>query len=141
MSEHKIAGSCLCGEVKYQFTGAARGFQYCHCSRCQKVTGSAHGAIMFVKPDQFEWTKGADKVTRFELPEAQFYASCFCSNCGSSLPWEIQGGGNVAIPAGSLDQDPGVRPGRNIFWDSKACWFEQSSELECFSQGPVRKGR
>jgi len=132
-------GSCLCGSVEYQFNGEARGFQYCHCSRCQKVTGSAHGAIMFVKPDQFEWLKGEDNVGRFELPEAQFYANCFCKTCGSSLPWEIQGGGNVAIHAGTLDQDPGIKPRRNIHWASKACWYTPSSELECFSDKPVRK--
>ncbi|GGK69397.1 GFA family protein [Amphritea balenae] len=138
MSE-TTCGSCLCGSISYQFTGTPRGFQYCHCSRCQKITGSAHGAIMFVKPDQFEWLSGADLVSRFELPEAKFYASCFCSKCGSSLPWEIQGGGNVAIPAGSLDQDPGVRPTRNIFTNSDACWYEPASNLDNFAQGPVRR--
>ena len=139
MSAKTISGSCLCGQVNYQFSGPARGFQYCHCSRCQKVTGSAHGAIMFVKPEQFQWTKGAGEISRYALPDAQFYASCFCRNCGSSLPWEIQGGGNIAIPAGSLNEDPGIRPGRNIYWDSKACWFEDTGELEKFAEGSVRK--
>lgn len=139
MSTDTTHGSCLCGQIHYQFTGQARGFQYCHCSRCQKVTGSAHGAIMFVKPEQFQWTQGADQVSRYELPGAQYYAVSFCNRCGASLPWEIQGGGNVAIPAGSLDDDPGIRPSRNIYAASKACWFEESANLPSFAAGPGRK--
>ncbi|MBR9867277.1 MAG: GFA family protein [Oceanospirillales bacterium] len=138
-TDNTVKGSCLCGAVSYQFSGEPRGFQYCHCSRCQKASGSAHGSFMFVKPDQFSWLSGASLVTRYEVPEAQFYASCFCSRCGSSLPWEVKGANNIAIPAGTLDQDPGVRPRRNIFFDYRACWFEPASELKCFSEGPVRK--
>ena len=139
LQEEAITGSCLCGKVTYQYTGEPRGFQYCHCSRCQKVSGSAHGSIMFVKPEQFMWLSGEDLVNRFEVPEAKFYASCFCSNCGSSLPWEVKGANNIAIPAGTLDRDPGVKPRRNIFFDSKASWFESSGDLKCFSEGPERK--
>ena len=130
-------GSCLCGSVTFQFTGQPRVFQYCHCSRCQKVTGSAHGAFLFVKPDQFQWQTGSEQVQRYELPEAEFYASCFCRECGSSLPWELQGGGSIAIPAGSLDDDPGMRPQRNIFHDSRACWYKPGSELQSFAERPV----
>ena len=139
LQEEAISGSCLCGAVTYQFQGEPRGFQYCHCSRCQKVSGSAHGSIMFVKPEQFKWLSGEALVTRFEVPEAEFYASCFCSKCGSSLPWEVKGANNIAIPAGTLDQDPGIKPRRNIFYGSRADWFESSGDLKCFSEGPTSK--
>ncbi len=41
-SVHK--GSCLCGLVKYELTGAFQQFFLCHCTRCQKDTGTAHAA-------------------------------------------------------------------------------------------------
>ncbi len=137
-TKEAISGSCLCGAVTYQFIGEPRGFQYCHCSRCQKASGSAHGSIMFVKPEQFAWLSGEALVNRFEVPEAEFYASCFCRKCGSSLPWEVKGANNIAIPAGTLDQDPGIKPRRNIYYDSRACWFESSGDLKCFSEGPTK---
>lgn len=137
--QKSISGSCLCGAVSYQFQGDPKGFQYCHCSRCQKVSGSAHGSIMFVKSEQFKWISGENLVNRYEVPEAQFYASCFCRNCGSSLPWEVKGTNNIAIPAGTLDQDPGIKPRRNIYYDSRACWLESSGDLKSFSEGPVSR--
>ena len=42
-----IEGKCLCGNVRYRITGPILNFQYCHCSRCRKFTGSAHAANVF----------------------------------------------------------------------------------------------
>ena len=60
-------GVCLCGAVRYRLTGEVRGFQYCHCSRCRKFTGSAHAANLFVRPDDLAWVEGEDRVTTFLL--------------------------------------------------------------------------
>ena len=73
-----ITGSCLCGSVSYQFHAPEYVFQYCHCSRCRKFTGSAHASNILVAPDQFEWLEGEDMVGRFEHPDARHFATCFC---------------------------------------------------------------
>ena len=104
-----IKGSCLCGAVSYQFHGPEYIFQYCHCSRCRKFTGSAHASNIIISPDQFEWLTGADQIGRYEHPEAKHFATCFCRQCGSSLPWAAQSGGAMIIPAGTLDEDPEIR--------------------------------
>ena len=127
-------GSCLCQRVTYQFHQPEYVFQYCHCSRCRKFTGSAHAANILVKPEQFEWLSGEELVGRFEHPEAKYYATSFCTHCGSSLPWMAQSGGTVVIPAGTLDEDPGIRPRQNIFWDSRAPWCEEVSALPCHAE-------
>ena len=132
-------GSCLCQSVTYQFEAPEFVFQYCHCSRCRKFTGSAHAANIIVDPKQFEWLGGEDLVGRFEHPEARHYATCFCKNCGSSLPWLAQSGRSVVIPAGTLDEDPGIRPRHNIFWDSRAPWREEVGELPCYAELPPRE--
>lgn len=134
-----IKGSCLCQAVKYQFHGPAYAFQYCHCSRCRKFTGSAHGSNIIVDPKNFEWLGGEDMVGRFEHPEAKHFATCFCRNCGSSLPWMSQSGISVVIPAGTLDQDPGIKPTQNIFWKSRAPWREEVSALPHYDELPPRK--
>ncbi|MDH5631166.1 MAG: GFA family protein, partial [Gammaproteobacteria bacterium] len=87
MSNSNYKGSCLCGEVSYQYTGKALVFQYCHCTRCQKFTGSAHASNLIVNPEQFEWLSGEELVGHYELPEAKHFATSFCKQCGSSLPW------------------------------------------------------
>lgn len=136
-----IKGSCLCQAVKYQFHGPGYAFQYCHCSRCRKFTGSAHGSNIIIDPKNFEWLSDEDMVGRFEYPEAKHFATCFCRNCGSSLPWMSQSGISVVIPAGTLDEDPGIRPTQNIFWKSCAPWREEVSSLPHYDELPPRKDK
>ena len=122
-------GSCLCGEVAYEIEGPFKVFQYCHCSRCRKFTGSVHASNLFVPPERFKWTRGEEFVGRYEHSEAKYFASNFCKQCGSSLPWAVQGGKNIVVTAGTLDDDPGIKPKWNVFWKSKACWYEGADAL------------
>jgi hypothetical protein len=134
-----MKGSCLCGSVVYEIEPPFSVFQYCHCSRCRKFTGSAHAANLFVPPTQFKWINGADQVGKYAVPEAKYFATAFCKHCGSSLPWETQGGKTMVIPTGTLDEDPGIRPQQNIFWASHADWLSESSELPKYDERPPRK--
>ena len=134
----KIQGSCLCGTVTYQFSGPPLVFQYCHCSRCQKFTGSAHASNIIVKPEQFEWLSGEDQLGRFEHPQAKHFATCFCQKCGSSLPWMTKSQISVVIPAGTLDEDPGFRPQHNIYCVDQASWYDSIESLPHFDELPAR---
>jgi len=136
--EQPINGSCLCGDVAFTVQPPFVFFQYCHCSRCRKLSGSAHAANIFVKLSQFAWTKGEATVQRFELPAAEYFCSGFCPRCGSSMPWLNRSGKYMLIPAGSLDEDPGARPDRNIYWGSRAPWYVPAGELPIFEEGPPR---
>lgn len=136
MAERLTQGSCLCGSVVYEIAGEPGTFQYCHCSRCRKVTGSAHASNLFVKPDQFCWLYGAEHVGRYEHPEAEHYATGFCKLCGARLPWLTKSGSVVVVPAGTLDDDPGKRPTRSIFWASRAAWYESVDTLPRFDELP-----
>jgi hypothetical protein len=137
--KNTITGSCLCGKVRYEVQGPLNIFQYCHCSRCRKFTGSAHSAHIFVPPSQFSWISGEEQVGRFEHPEAKYFATAFCKNCGSSLPWAVKGGKNIVVTAGTLDDDPGLKPRCNVFWGSRAEWFDDTGNLEKFDEIPSRK--
>ena len=139
MAEEKIKGSCLCGDVAYQFTGPTKVFQYCHCTRCQKITGSAHASNIIIDPDNFEWLTGEKQVGRFELPDAKYFSSSFCKKCGSSLPWLTQSGTAMIVPAGTLDDDPKARPKHNIFYADKACWYDDVNSLVKYDALPIKK--
>jgi len=138
MSDQTLAGSCLCGVVGYRITGPFQLFQYCHCSRCRKFTGSAHSSNLFVSPDKFSWTSGESQVGRYEHPEAKHLATCFCKICGSSLPWANQANTVIIVPAGTLDDVPDIRPQQNIYWDSHAGWYVDVSSLPKYAELPVK---
>jgi hypothetical protein len=139
MKNNKVSGSCLCGVVRYQFAGPAKVFQYCHCSRCRKFTGAAHAANIIIDSTQFQWVSGKEFVGRFELPEAKHFATSFCKKCGSSLPWLTKSGTAVVVPAGTLDDDPQVRPTQNIFYGNRAPWFEEVGNLKKYQELPTKE--
>ena len=138
MSNKKTTGSCLCGKVGYEFENPIKVFQYCHCSRCRKFTGSAHSSHIIIEPSQFRWLRGEDFVGRYELPEAKHYATTFCKHCGSSLPWLARSGKAVVITAGTLDEDPAVRPIQNVYYADRAPWYEDVCNLEKHDALPVK---
>jgi hypothetical protein len=139
MSEHKVTGSCLCRKVTYEITGHLGIFQYCYCSRCRKFTGSAHAANLLVSPKDFKWLSGEEEVGRYEPVETKHFATSFCKHCGSSLPWLGKTGKSMVIPAGTLDSDPGIRPFQNIFWNSRAIWYEEPNALPKYDELPTKQ--
>ena len=139
MSEYHVTGSCLCKKVSYEINGNLGIFQYCNCSRCRKFTGSAFASNLLVSPDDFRWLNGATYVARFELKEARHFATSFCTVCGSSLPWLTQSGKAIVVPAGTLDDDPKIRPYQNIFCASRAIWYVEPGALPEYDELPQRK--
>ena len=123
---HKHAGTCLCGEISFEVIGEPTGFFLCHCSRCRKVTGSAHAANIFVQDGQLNWLSGEQHVKLFQLADTRF-AKSFCDVCGSALPFRATSG-RILIPAGVLDGELAIRPKAHIQVASRASW-DQSLEL------------
>ena len=136
MASKTIRGGCLCGKVAFEIQGPFEGFRYCHCSRCRKATGSAHAANIFIKPEQFRWIRGEEDVRRYDVPEAERFATCFCQFCGSPCPRMARTGDRFTIPSGSLEDDPEISPECNIFWESRAPWFPSTNELPHFKEYP-----
>ncbi len=142
MTEKRVTGSCLCQRVAYAIHGNLGIFQYCNCSRCRKFTGGAFAANLLVAPDDFEWLRGEEYVGRYALKEAKHFATAFCTCCGSSLPWLEQTSRTVVVPAGTLDDDPLIRPSQSIFCGSRAVWYTDPSMLPAYDELPTktRKG-
>ena len=129
-----LTGSCLCGAVRYEVTGEATKFYHCHCQRCRKATGTGHASNLLVPPGSLKWTQGEEWVRYFKLPEAQRFATQFCSVCGSLLPRFVPQANFFVIPAGSLDGDAPIAPQARIFWDSRASWSCGGEDLPVHSE-------
>ncbi len=138
MSKNSATGSCFCNKVSYEITGNLGIFQYCHCSRCRKFTGSAFASNILVLPNDFRWLSGEEFVGRYEPGDAKYFATCFCKICGSSLPWLGKTGSAVIVPAGTLDEDVAIKPMQNVFCDSKAQWYVEPNILPHYEELPPR---
>ena len=134
----EVQGACLCGTVRYAVKPPFKLFQYCHCSRCQKATGTAHAANAFLPLDQFRWISGEDNLSHYSLPEATYFGTAFCKTCGSNMPIVIEATANVLIPAGSLEGLSDSPPKQSIFWGSKAEWYLSPFDIPYFDSLPSR---
>ena len=135
---NSVEGSCVCGAVGYEIERPYRAFQYCHCSRCRKKSGSAFLSNIFVPVDQFQWIRGEDQVKRFELPDAKYWSTAFCRTCGSAVPWLTRNGKVMVVGAGGLDGDPGERPSFSVFYGSRPDWYTHVSDLDTHETLPGR---
>jgi hypothetical protein len=129
-------GSCLCGAIAYEARGPALFMQNCHCQRCRRARGAAHASNIFYRMDQFQWMRGQELLREYKLPEARFYTTSFCSQCGAGLPRVSRERELVVIPAGGLDTDPPLSPQRHIFTHYKAPWFEITDATPQFAEAP-----
>lgn len=136
MDPERLRGSCLCGAVTYEVRAPFLRFAHCHCSRCRKATGSAHATNLYASPDRFAWTAGEEHVVRFDLPTAKSFATTFCRLCGSPLPHHTRSRRELVVPAGSLDDEPSLRPNARIFVDSTAPWACATDDVPGFSELP-----
>jgi hypothetical protein len=123
-----IQGSCLCGGVAFEMTGTPGRATHCHCSRCRKVRGTAHATNLFVALSEIHFVRGEELLTSYKPPDARTFTHVFCRVCGSSMPRLDEGRGIAVVPMGAFDDDPGARPERHIFVESKASWEQISDD-------------
>lgn len=129
-------GSCACGQVRYEFEGPPIRMLNCHCSRCRHARSAAHATNLFVALDNFRFRQGEDQVKDFQLPGARYFGVAFCTDCGGHVPRISVERKAAVIPAGTLDDDPGMRPAAHIFVESKASWFDITDPLPRFPAMP-----
>jgi hypothetical protein len=112
-------GSCLCGGVTWEAEGPFELMGHCHCSRCRKTHGTAFSTSMVAPAAGFRFRSGQDAIVTNESAGGR----SFCGRCGATTPAATRDG-RMFVHAGSLDDDPGVRPLAHIFVGSKAPWYE-----------------
>lgn len=133
-------GSCLCGDIGWECNPEPETnmHHHCHCSICRKAHGSPFVSFVGVGPNHFRWLTNEKSLMRYKASAESVYARTFCPRCGSACP--IHAAGQMYMPAGCLDGDPGVRPNRHIFAGSQhnPPWFPITDDLpqyESFGKG------
>ena len=116
-----LTGHCLCGAVSFAVHAPLEASWYCHCTRCQRRTGTSSSAGGRVEAGSFELLSGAEHVHEWAASDG--WAKCFCAHCGSHLwsrdPAEPD---RRSIRLGVLDGDPGIRPAARQFTAYAAPW-------------------
>jgi len=123
-----LKGTCLCGGVEYELQDP-QALGYCHCSRCQRWTGSSLAGVV-VAAENFRFTKGEDLVKRYE---SELAPRNFCSNCGSSIYDDL---GAVYFVAAGLMSDLELTPSFHQQVAYKASWHSIGDDAPQFAEMP-----
>jgi hypothetical protein len=130
----KIRGSCLCGEIQLVMDDDFDYAGYCHCSECQKFSGSANSAFGGIEKSKVDVVSGAEFITYYEKYAGSRVA--FCRQCGSCLLNEKVGWDTTNIRLGILDDRPGKEPDFHVYVASKAPWHHWQDDLKKYEELP-----
>jgi hypothetical protein len=116
-----LAGGCGCGAVRFEVTAPLASANYCHCTRCQRRSGTAASANARTEPGSFRILSGEQSLRAWR-PEGGF-EKWFCAECGSALfsrdPHDAR---RVSVRLGAFEGDPQIRPGMHQFVAYAAPW-------------------
>ena len=76
-------GTCFCGAVRLEVTGAPETMGYCHCRSCRSWSGGPVNAFSLWKPEAVQITSGNEHVSTFQKTE--FSQRRYCAKCGGHL--------------------------------------------------------
>ena len=85
-------------------TGEPQAKALCHCTDCQKWSGSAYTSNLVIPSEAFKLTSGSPKFFDAKAASGKINKHWFCSTCGSSLytNLEIMPGVTI-VKSGGLD--------------------------------------
>jgi hypothetical protein len=121
VSERPLTGHCLCGGVRFEVTEPLVSAGYCHCTRCQRRTGTAAAASARIAPGSLRILSGEELIRAYHPPDG--WPKVFCSACGGALWSQSPDDPEVkSVRLGAIDGDPGIRPQYHMYVDYAAVW-------------------
>ena len=123
MTGSTLTGRCLCGGVRFEVAAPPAGSAgYCHCTRCQRRTGTGSSANARVDGTTFRLLAGHELLKGWRHPDGGF-EKCFCVECGAHLfSRHPDDHAQLGIRMSAFDTDPGVRPSWRAYTDYAAAW-------------------
>ena len=119
----KVVGRCHCGAINYQAVVDPEKAALCHCTDCQMLTGSAFRATVPAAKETFELLSGRPKTYIKTAESGTKRAHAFCPECGTPVySCAISDPPTYSLRIGCLDQRARLRPGRQIWCQSKLDW-------------------
>jgi hypothetical protein len=121
VTDQPLTGGCLCGGVRFEVSEPLVSASYCHCTRCQRRTGTAAAASARIVPGSLKFLAGEELISAYRPPDG--FAKVFCSACGGALWSQSQEDPEIiSVRLGTFDCDPGIRPSYRQFVAYAAPW-------------------
>jgi hypothetical protein len=121
----KIDGGCHCGAIAYEAEIDPDKVSICHCTDCQKITGTAFRVTVFAPESDFRILRGLPKEYLRTAESGNRRANGFCPDCGSQLYATSAGDGPkvYGIRLGTSRQFAELPPKRQTWHRSAMPWL------------------
>jgi hypothetical protein len=121
-----LTGGCHCGTLRYEISEAPLLAYTCHCTDCQRITGTAFSLAIIVPESSFRLTSGEPRSGERIASSGRVNIRLLCPDCGcwiSGVGRPNEAGVPVRrVRAGTLDDRSWVRPTAHFFTRSKQPW-------------------
>jgi hypothetical protein len=132
----RIKGGCLCGRVRFSADAEPAFVGVCHCTDCQKFSGSALSTVMAI-PEGSLKVDGKLKVFTKAGDSGKPIHRSFCPECGSGVVDKADAlPGMVMLYVGTFDDSSWVKPGSQIYCDSAQSWVQLGGDMPRFAKMP-----
>ena len=123
--------------MRYAIEGDPIWLAVCHCTECQRQSGSAFGMSLGVSAESFRILQGAVKKFTRSSDSGRSIACAFCPECGTRLFHEpAYAPGAVNVKPGTLDDTSWLRPMAHAWTSSKQPWVPIPEGVPCFEKQP-----
>ena len=137
MNESNFAeGGCRCGAITLGIASEPKLMAQCHCSDCQKATGTGHVSLAIFAEDDVT-IHGEAKGHTVTADSGNQSTRYFCPDCGSRLYGRNSGRpGMISIAIGCLDDHSWYSPGAVVFVKRRQGWDHTSTDIANFDAMP-----
>lgn len=124
MATDSFEGGCGCGALRYRLRKEPILVNNCHCSLCQRQTGTGSAINAFIETSELELVSGELSATEFETGSGGVQTVKRCAKCGTPV-WSHYprlGTKAAAVRCGTLDNPSAIRPDAAIYVADKPDW-------------------
>ncbi len=123
MSSNQATGRCACGEVRYRLKTDPIIVHCCHCSCCQRETGSAFVINALIEASEVDLLAGEPEIIHTPSASGRGQMVARCPTCHVAL-WSHYSLGEVLsfIRVGTLDTPDLCPPDVHIYTSTKQGW-------------------
>lgn len=127
LPDFPLEGGCQCGRLRYRISKPPLTYYVCHCTFCQRQSGSAFGSSLMVEASGVELT-GTFESFGHKGGSGRPMECAFCPSCGVRITHRIVGGDVLVVKPGTLDAKSWLIPAGHIFTATRLPWIRLGEE-------------
>lgn len=126
-----VNGGCHCGNIKFRAEIDPDRVRICHCTDCQKMSGTAFRVVVAVPEDKFFLLSGRPRVYVKISEAGNQREQAFCADCGTPIYATSVGSAprKFGIRVGAIEGGHELVPKRQYWAGSAVGWLGDISSI------------